>query len=313
MAAPAYQWHLVTDPAAFAPRDGAGLLSHRGRLWLLGGWNPRDKVHFPRICNSEVWSSADGLDWTLEVLQAPWEGRHAAGYVVWRDRLWIVGGDANQGHYQDDVWCSADGVNWECVRTQVPWGPRALHCAVVFQDQLWVYGGQTMPGFAPSEERFYQDVWRSPDGVNWEQVTGAAPWPSRNLTNMGLAFKDRLWILGGGTYETPGRPERVFYNDVWSSPDGVMWEQHLQHAAWEPRQFHDCLVWDDRLWVLEGCRSDCGNRTDVWHSPDGRHWTEVPDTPWLPRHAAGVCVHEGALWLVTGNNLTSDVWRLEKS
>ena len=61
-----YVWLPVDRQAAFAPRDGAGVLSFRGRMWLLGGWNPGDKVHFPRICNNEVWSSADGAAWTLE-------------------------------------------------------------------------------------------------------------------------------------------------------------------------------------------------------------------------------------------------------
>ena len=61
-----YVWLPVNRQAAFAPRDGAGVLSFRDRMWLLGGWNPGDKVHFPRICNNEVWSSADGAAWTLE-------------------------------------------------------------------------------------------------------------------------------------------------------------------------------------------------------------------------------------------------------
>jgi hypothetical protein len=53
MAAP-YRWELVTLTAPFAPRDGAGALTYDGKMWLLGGWNPGDKVNFPHICNSEV-------------------------------------------------------------------------------------------------------------------------------------------------------------------------------------------------------------------------------------------------------------------
>lgn len=49
-----YRWVEVTVKAAFAGRDGAGALTLKGRMWLLGGWNPGDKVHFPKICNSEV-------------------------------------------------------------------------------------------------------------------------------------------------------------------------------------------------------------------------------------------------------------------
>lgn len=36
----AYEWHCATADAEFEPRDGAGLLSFNGRLWMLGGWNP---------------------------------------------------------------------------------------------------------------------------------------------------------------------------------------------------------------------------------------------------------------------------------
>jgi hypothetical protein len=61
---------------------------------------------------------------------------------------------------------------------------------------------------------------------------------------------------------------------------------------------------------MEGCRTDCRNRKDVWYSDDGVRWTELPGTPWAPRHAASVAVYQDALWVVTGNNLTSDVWRL---
>ena len=109
---PDYRWVKVTLNAAFAPRDGAGALVFRGRMWLLGGWNPGDKVHFPRICNNEVWSSRDGLTWTLikpntfldDTFDATsdWEGRHTAGYVVYDDKMWVVGGDVNQRHYHND-------------------------------------------------------------------------------------------------------------------------------------------------------------------------------------------------------------------
>ncbi|MFN0055592.1 MAG: hypothetical protein ACKV0T_25880, partial [Planctomycetales bacterium] len=113
---PKYRWKRVTLTAPFAPRDGAGALTFNGRLWLLGGWNPGDKKYFPRICNNEVWSSRDGADWRLEKPNtflddrfdpaSDWEGRHTAGYVVFRDAMWIIGGDVNQRHYQNDVWNS---------------------------------------------------------------------------------------------------------------------------------------------------------------------------------------------------------------
>jgi hypothetical protein len=320
----AYRWVKVTDRAAFAPRDGAGALTFKGRMWLLGGWNPRDKKHFPLICNNEVWSSRNGKSWALERPNTflnrafnpalDWEGRHTAGYVVFKDRLWIVGGDANQRHYQNDVWSSADGKRWELVNGKVPWGPRALHYTVAFKDKIWVMGGQTMPGFARAKEVFYRDVWASTDGARWEQVVPKGPhWSARGMIGGSAVFKDRIWVLGGGTYDTPKVPRRNFYNDVWSSADGAHWVRHVERAPWAPRQYHEVAVFDDRLWVLEGYSQPGGNRNDVWHSADGVTWHEVPKTPWKPRHAASVFVHDGALWMVAGNNMESDVWKLVRA
>ena len=322
---PDYQWVKVTLEAPFAPRDGAGALTFKGRMWLLGGWNPGDKVHFPRICNNEVWSSRDGADWTLVKPNtflddtfdstSDWEGRHTAGYVVYQDKMWIVGGDVNQGHYHNDVWNSVDGKTWTYVNRgqDVPWGPRALHYTVVFRDKIWIMGGQTVPQFAEEDEIFYRDIWNTTDGIHWEQVTPREPhWSVRGMIGGNVVFDDRVWILGGGTYDTPTTPTRQFYNDVWSSPDGVQWTRHLETSPWKPRQYHDVAVFDDRIWVLEGYYRESGNRNDVWHSADGVNWHEVRDTPWEPRHAASVFVHAGALWMVVGNNMQPDVWKLER-
>ena len=302
-----YRWVQVAERAAFAPRDGAGALVFQGKMWLLGGWNPGDKLHFPKVCNSEVWNSVDGARWTLQT-HAPWDPRHTAGYVVHQNKMWIVGGDPIQGRYQGDVWNSSDGVHWAKVADDVPWRPRVLQYTVAHQGKIWVMGGQTVPQFAPAPEAFHNDVWSTPDGVHWTRVLASAPWSPRGMIGGSALFRDRIWILGGGTYDTPKQPARNFYNDVWSSADGVHWERHVEHAPWKARQYHDVAVFDNRMWVLEGWNQ--ANRNDVWYSADGVQWHELPDTPWAPRHAASVFVHENALWMVAGNNMQSDVWKL---
>ncbi len=316
-----YEWINVTNDAAYAPRDGAGALVFKGKMWLLGGWSPEDKENFPRICNNEVWSSTDGVTWSLEKPNTfvdegfdpalDWEGRHTAGYVVYKKKMWIIGGDVNQRHYQYDVWNSKDGKTWTCVNLKVPWGPRVLHYTLVFKDKIWVMGGQTLPHYAPAEHLFYDDIWCSSDGINWEKVnTKKLSWPNRGMIGGNVVFKNRMWILGGGTYNTPKFPERKFYNDVWSSPDGVNWECHVESAPWRPRQYHDVAVFDNKMWVMEGWNRE--NRNDVWYSPDGINWYELPDTPWNPRHAASVFVYDSALWMVAGNNMEKDVWKLQR-
>lgn len=325
-AAPGYAWVNVTMNAPFTPRDGAGALVFQEQLWLIGGWNSRDTSKFPRACVNDVWRSQDGADWTLVKPNTfldntfdgnlDWEGRHTAGYAVHDGKMWILGGDAIQGHDQSDVWNSADGKTWTRVIETAPWAPRVLHMSAVFDGKIWIMGGQTLPPFVPSEERFYRDIWTTTDGVHWEEVKPKEPcWSPRGMIGGSAVLNGRLWILGGGTYDTPNYKERNFYNDVWSTTDGVHWAQHTPAAPWRARQYHDVAAFDGRLWVLEGYDGEggdarTGNRNDVWYSADGEHWEELPGTPWAKRHAASVFVFDNALWIVAGNNMESDVWKL---
>lgn len=317
--AAAYEWVKVTMKGPFAPRDGAGALVFKDRMWLLGGWNPSDKANFPKTCTNDVWSSANGLDWTLVKQNSfvdasfktasDWEGRHTAGYVVLNDKMWIVGGDCIQRHYQNDVWNSEDGKSWTRVIEEAPWGPRVLHHTVAFKSKIWVMGGQTLPQYGPAEERFFRDIWTTSDGAKWDKLEPKEPyWTARGMIGGSVVFKDRLWILGGGTYDTPKTPQRKMFNDVWSSDDGVNWQCHTAKAPWEPREYHDVAVFDGRMWMLEGWSGE--NRKDVWYSSDGADWRELPGTPWKPRHAASVFAYDNALWMVVGNNMESDVWKL---
>ena len=169
-------------------------------------------------------------------------------------------------------------------------------------------GGQALPQFARAEEAFYNDVWNSPDGIHWTRITENAPWAPRGMIGGCAVLDGRMWVLGGGTYDTPRQRHRKFFHDVWSSADGVTWTRHLDQSPWSPRQYHEVAAFDNRLWVLEGWNH--GNRNDVWSSPDGVHWQELSNTPWTSRHAASVFVFRDALWIAAGNNMRSDVWRL---
>ena len=287
----------------FMPRDGVGPLTFEGKMWLLGGWNP---LMQPLTC-SEVWSSPDGINWTF-VTNAPWERRHDAGYAVLNGRMWIVGGDKNTGHYQNNVWSSADGLNWELVTDNVPWANRATQYVLSFDDRLWLMGGQQI--FEPAGQAVvaYNDVWSSADGANWELVSPHAGWSPRGIIMGNVVFQNRMWVIGGGTYDI-----RTFNNDVWSSPDGVAWTQVLANAPWTPRQFHNTTVFDNKIWVLAGGDAESqGGLNDVWYSPNGVAWVQVLGTPWVARHAASTFVNNNYLWFTCGSDAQgyNDVWKL---
>lgn len=290
----------------FLPRDGGGALVFQNKMWLLGGWNPANELS----TNSEVWSSADGSNWSF-ICDAPWERRHMAGWLVYDDRLWVVGGDNNTGHYQNDVWSSVDGINWVEETDSVPWANRATQMTTVFNGSMWLMGGQQLnlnpdvvlpPGVA------YNDVYSSTDGKNWTLVTQNAGWSPRGQMIGNVVYGGKMWVLGGGTYDI-----RTYLNDVWNSPDGVNWTQVTASAPWAGRQYHDVAVFDNKIWVVAGgTYASEGGSTDVWYSTDGLNWSNLAGTPWLMRHAASVWVFQNSLWFGCGSDsaVYNDIWKL---
>src|SRR5690606_744274 len=123
------------------------------QMWITGG-------------NGSYFRSKDGKSWMRITEAMPWAGRITAGSVVFNGRVWIIGGQ-REGKRLNDVWSSADGLNWRQETSEAPWSPRQLHDNVVaFDGHLWVIGGsvQSSPPL-----KTYRDVWRSPDGIHWEQ------------------------------------------------------------------------------------------------------------------------------------------------
>jgi|HubBroStandDraft_4_1064222.scaffolds.fasta_scaffold00054_18 hypothetical protein len=283
-------------------RDGVGMLSFQGKMWLLGGWNP---IFLPDT-NSEVWSSVDGVNWTF-VTKAPWERRHDAGYAVLDNKMWIVGGDKETGHYQNDVWCSADGVNWQQVTDTVPWANRATQYVLAFGDRLWLMGGQHIFETQVPPVVAFNDVYSSVDGADWQLETPAAQWSPRGMIMGNVVFQGRMWVIGGGLYDV-----RTFNSDLWNSSDGIQWTL-VGFAPWSPRQFQSIAVFDNKIWVLAGGDAQSqGGLNDVWYSTDGVIWTQLQGTPWSVRHAASTIVHDNYLWLTGGSYAfaNDDVWKM---
>jgi hypothetical protein len=290
------RWRCITDAPPWAPRDGAGAVVFRGKMWLLGGWNHTDPSTFPdengQTC-SEVWSSMDGASWKLELAEAPWPSRHCSGFLVHDDAIWLVGGDNGRGPYQKDVWRSTDGVNWELVLAEGPWPDRALYLTAVFDGRLWIMGGQ---GNAPNLKDWeaaggakltdgrngaseadvatdLRDVWASANGVEWELVTDSAPWAPRGMmtgSNGGVAVHDgKMFILGGG----------------YVGPGGTAAHTRKYSLSDQPRMAARKFL------------------NDVWSSTNGRDWELVcAEAPWCGRSNADVAVWNDEIWVLAGTN-----------
>lgn len=240
-------------------RHGHQIVAFRDRLWFIGGAGNGGGLGDND--NNDVWSSADGIDWRLEVQHAQFEARSGHRVVVFANKLWLIGGVAFEGiSEQSDVWSSDDGITW--TRTALGEFPaRSDHEVVVYNNKLWVIGGYG------GAAQLLNDVWSSSDGVHWAEVTASAAFSPR----LGLrvaAYDNQMWLIGGGAGSSGT-------NDVWVSTDGAIWTQKTAAAAFPARARHQMLVYGNKLLLIGGAVNGWeGPLNDVWSSSDGIEWRE---------------------------------------
>lgn len=135
-------WKLVTANAEWSPRAYHQAAVLNNKIYVFGGGNYVPKYQ----ALNDVWSSPDGIHWTRETEAAQWSPRLWFSSVVYRDRLWVIGGWSNNpARNWNDVWYSKDGKNWKQLKSDVVWKERHEISAFVFQDQLWIAGGHAQP------------------------------------------------------------------------------------------------------------------------------------------------------------------------
>lgn len=327
-----YLWEQLTDSAAYAPRDGASGVVFDEKMFLIGGWNPNDKSNFPRTTSNDVWVSSEGVVWSQIKSNSyldhsfdskkDWEGRHSVGCLVFDNHIWIIGGDVNQGNHLGDIWKSNNGRDWDLVaeKDDLPWNPRALHLSFVFKDRMFVMGGQTLPQFVDDEHSvktiYYNDVWSTTNGTDWIKHQSDLPvWAPRGGIGGNLVFRDRIWIVGGFTYDNDVNRRRVF-SDIWSSADGNDWKKECYVADWAVADrglmYHDLVVFDDKLWIVGGYKRNSGNTNQIWYSEDGVKWHPFELSPIAPSHSTTLFSYKDSLIIAAGNHMNREVWRLSR-
>lgn len=192
---------------------------------------------------------------------------------------------------------NAQSGAWVEETAQAAWPGRFFHAAEHFDSKLWVLGGLAGP---PSN-----DIWTSPDGAAWTQVTPVGSLWNGRYDHGTAVFDNKLWVLGGFDIML-GR-----VNDVWSSPDGVNWTQAaITGPVWSARSQHAVCVFGNRLWVLGGDDAS-GEMNDVWSSTDGINWTEETAAAlWPQRKQHGVIAFNNQLWVMGGDGASylNDIW-----
>ncbi len=189
----------------------------------------------------------------------------------------------------NDVWSSKNGVDWELLTADAPWAARAGLSSVVFKGELYVMGGSYVddPAIGGTGERVVlNDVWKSRDGVEWVQLTDAAPSAAR--AGAAVVVKDGYLYLLGGEFGFVGRSPTALLQRR------LALEGRCELGAGDGERGLDAR---DRgtPWTFCGTRSCCsvasvsarirptrsGRRTR-WTSgvEDGANWNTLSGPPW---------------------------------
>ena len=255
-------WKEITKEAPWKHSDLPMTLVHNDKMWIMGGWyNGRLKGH---SASNEVWSSTDGAKWDQATKNAGWTPRIAAGAVVFKDKMWILGGTENyyfgdKKSLKNDVWSSSDGKEWKLMTANAGWSPRAYHQAVVHAGKIWIFGG----GNYVPEYHALNDVWCSDDGITWTEVAKNAPWSPR-LWFSAVTYRDRMWVLGGWS----NGPSKN-WGDVWHSRDGKNWHELKSAVCWKARHEHSAFVFQDKIWIAGGHAQPLSSEVWSLHVPKG--------------------------------------------
>lgn len=216
-----------------------------------------------------------GGSWRRVEHLGAWAPRDGAGLLVLGGALYMLGGWLH-GSVTNEVWRTFDLVQWEFLG-HAPWPARHGAGWLVHDNKLWVIGGD-----------LYDDVWSSPDGLQWTREAVAAPFGRRytpNAASIGgqivvYAGQDWLpvdWCSGRSDCSARG------LLSVWTSRDGRQWTEATPQAPWQGRGLvHGSAVHNGRIWMIGGglkvtppnerYAETVAEFTDVWSSLDGQRW-----------------------------------------
>jgi hypothetical protein len=124
-------WKEATPNAPWSKRDAHASLVFQDKIWIFGGLGGSENFdgNYARLPHkSDVWVSENGKNWQLIKENAPWGERGSPGMVVFKDKIWLLGGwEKQKSDHKNDVWVSENGMDWKRVLFFAPWQARSGH------------------------------------------------------------------------------------------------------------------------------------------------------------------------------------------
>jgi hypothetical protein len=238
---------------------------------------------FANAVTGGMYTSTDGATWT-KIAAVDNKGdsvpksEYSALITGFNSKMFFLGGHRPGVGFAFDfvtnnTYSTSDGTAWTVSAPVVAtdrFSIRERIGAVVLNNKIFVIGGNAYPfgGNVNSTGTPYNDVWSSPDGAVWTNVTTAAAFPARSNPAV-FVYNNQIWVVGG---KTSGG---IYLSDVWKSSDGATWTQVTTTTAFTGRFGHNVAVYNNEIFLA--CGENAGGVLgDLWVSEDsGVNWTLV--------------------------------------
>ena len=119
-------WTQLTPSANWCPRGAFTSIVFNNKMWIFGGDPKGSTSEF----KNDIWSSSDGVNWTLETPSADWSISAYHSAVIYKSKLFIL-------TWNNELWRSINGINWEKV-SNAP--ANSNYCNfIVYNDRVLLY------------------------------------------------------------------------------------------------------------------------------------------------------------------------------
>jgi|GEM_PF-658660 len=157
--------------------------------------------------------------------------------------------------------------------------------------------------------------------LNWISYSTSTIWGNRD-SHTAYIFNNKMWVVGGldanNSIENgePNYDKAIYFNDVWSTNDGINWTREIEHANFPPIRSVSVFEVNGKLFMLGGYSPDpkVYYKTGLWTSTDGVNWTkENVVLPWKVREGQKVIKFKDQYLMIGGVNYGTrerfnDVW-----
>ncbi len=291
-------FNLETDQDQMGDFFGNAMAVYEGKVWSVGGGNA-----YSDNLNSEIWNSINGTSW-VSVAEI---GSARIGHTLttFKNKLWLIGGENDDGDWLDFIRYSTDGSSWiNLPFLRAPFGAVAHHSTVVFNGKMYVIAGKRATNTT--------EVWSTSDGETWSQETANAF--SGRVGHKAIVLNNIMYVIGG---EDIGANK---LNEIWQSTDGIDWTLVTHNSSvFLGRIFHTATVYNDKVWIIGGRTATDPFINEIYYSDNLTDWTKYSGSnPLEPIAGHETLLYNDALWVFGGKldetteGVTGKIWSIKE-